>query len=337
MQRSMRIQRMLSCLGATLLLSPALVPISAQADPILMSGNVQLTTNPSVRRNYSDYGMVEVNGSAPATISVHEAFMQNDGTAFRVFPAVPNVAQVTSSFTSFNLAETLMAGGGPGSFTFCPGVGNPLNQLSPPNNCQTPNQATGGLNNRIVYTAGPNQYGGTFRILQELFKSSVSLRIATNPSQFSHQVGDTVPRIWPGGAPMSSTQFITRPGGQITSAPVLGPSGSIQTPGAVVGTGEAPDPSINTGFPVTTGMVVHSDTNPSPFMFTLTGSDSRTAMGAGQIVLVGSGVARAATGTDFGREIQVTLVPEPHTTAMFVAGMLVLLGLYSQRRRLFSR
>jgi hypothetical protein len=81
-------------------------------------------------------------------------------------------------------------------------------------------------------------------------------------------------------------------------------------------------------------MVVHRDTNPSPFTFTLTGSDMRTPLGSGQITLVGSGVAQAATGNDFGREIAVTLVPEPGTTAMFAVGLAGLAGLYSQRKRL---
>jgi hypothetical protein len=78
------------------------------------------------------------------------------------------------------------------------------------------------------------------------------------------------------------------------------------------------------------------DTNPSPLGFTVTGSDARTPAGSGQIMLVGSGVAQASTGRDFGRQLEVTFVPEPASTALFVAGLLGLGGLYSQRRR-FSR
>jgi hypothetical protein len=224
-----------------------------------------------------------------------------------------------------------MAGGGPGNFTFCPGPSNPINP-----NCTNPGQATGGLNNFLQYTAmSPNQFGGTFRVLQQNFNATGSFRIATGPSVFSHQKGDTVARIWPGGAPMSSTQFIQRAGGVLTSGAVLGPSGSIQTPGTVIGTGPVPAPSVNTGFPVTTGMVHHRDTNPSAFTFTLTGTDMRTPLGSGQITLVGSGVALATTGRTFGREITVTLVPEPGTIIMCGAGALGLMGLYAQRRRLF--
>lgn len=329
MQSFRRFGLWLGVVGAVLILGPIL----AEAAPVLMSGNLRLTTDPSVRRDYVGWGVVDVvpgTGTTPASMMVARSFFQNDGTTFRVFTAAPHVAQVTSSFTSFNLTETLQAGGGPGSFTFCPGVGNPVNP-----NCTSPSQATGGLNNFLQYTAGPNQFGGTFRVLQQNLRASVSIRIATNPSQFSHQPGDTVARNWPGGAPSSSTQFIQRVGGQITSNPVLGPFGSIQTAGPIVGTGTALQTSINTGFPATTGMVVHIDTNPSPFAFTLTGSDARTPAGSGQITLVGSGVAQASTGNDFGREIEVTLVPEPATTAMFAAGLVGLAGLYSQRRRLF--
>ena len=327
MQSFRRFGLWLGVVGAVLLMGPIL----AQAAPVLMSGNVRLTTEPSVRRDYNGWGVVDVvSGTGPASMMVAQSFFQNDGTSFRVFSAVPRVAQVTSSFTSFNLSETLQAGGGPGSFTFCPGVGNPVNP-----NCTSPSQATGGLNNFLQYTAGPNQFGGTFRVLQQLLRASVSIRVATNPSQFSHQPGDTLPRNWPGGAPASSTQLIQRLGAEITSNPVLGPFGSIQTAGPVVGTGTVVQTSINTGFPATTGVVRRRDTNPSPFTFTLTGSDARTPAGSGQITLVGSGVALAATGNTFGREIEVTLVPEPTTTAMFAAGLAGLAGLYSQRRRLF--
>jgi hypothetical protein len=318
---------MFGVLGAVLILSPML----AAAAQVLMSGNVQLTTLPSVRRDYAGWGLVDVTGSGPATMVVPRSFFQNNGGAFRVFPTNPNVAQVTSSFTSYNVTETLRAGGGPGSFVFCPGVNNPANP-----NCTNPSQATGGQNNFVQYTpTSPNQFGGTFRVLQKNFNSSVSFRVGTNPSKFSHQAGTTMTNVWPGGGVASSTQVLQRAGGVLTSNPVLGPDGSIQTPGPVTGTGAVPNASLWTGFPATTGMVVHKDTNPSPFTTTLTGSDMRTPLGSGQITLVGSGLAQSSNGTDFGREITVTIVPEPGATLMFAAGIVGLAGLYSQRRRLF--
>ena len=317
-----------SLLGIVLILSPAI----AAAAPVLMSGNLRMLTLPTTSRAYADFGTVEVlptGGTGPASMIVPQSFFQNDGTTFRVFTAAPHVAQVTSSFTSFNLQETLMAGGGPGSFTFCPGVGNPANPT-----CTQPSQATGGLNNFLQYTAGPNQFGGTFRVLRKNFSATGSFRVALSPDIYSHQQGDTESRYWPGGASAGSTQFIQRDGGEQTSGAVLGPFGSIQTPGVVIGIGDQPAASRNTGFPATTGRVVVRDTNPSPLGFTLTGSDARTPAGSGQIVLVGSGVAQASTGRDFGRQLEVTFVPEPGTTALFVAGMAGLGALYSRRRGL---
>lgn len=315
-------------LGIALILAPEI----AQAAPVLMSGNVKLTTNPSVRRNYYGSGAIEVTGSGPATMVVPLRFFENAGTDFRVFPTNDNVAQVTSSFTSYNIEETLRAGGGPGSFVFCPG---PLNPVNP--NCTNPAAATGGQNNLVQYTpVSVNQFGGTFRVLQKLFASSVSFRVSEVPLKFSHQAGTTMTNVWPGGGVKSSTQFLQRAGGVITSNPVLGPNGSIQVQGQITPNGgNTPAPSLWTGFPATTGMVTHRDTNPDPFTFVTTGTDMRTPLGSGQITLVGSGLTKSSNGTDFGREIIVTFVPEPATTVLFATGVIALAGLYSQRRRLF--
>ena len=198
MRRIVGLSLMLGLLGGSAILGAA----DSNAAPVLMSGNVKLQTLPTVSRDYNDFGVVDVNpgvGTAPASIMVPQSFFQSDGTTFRVFTAAPHVAQVTSSFTSYNLQETLVGGGGPGSFTFCPGVANPINPL-----CTAPSQATGGLNNFLQYTAGPNQFGGTFRVLRQLINATGSFVQAGDPVLYSHQKGDTVARIWPGGAPSSS-------------------------------------------------------------------------------------------------------------------------------------
>lgn len=333
--RSIQRLQLLCCgLGTALIL----FPVAAAASTFLMSGEVRLTTGPTIARRILEGGGVvthTTNATAPATMMVPASFFKNEGLDFRVFPTVPSVAQVTSSFSSFNLAETLSAGGGPGTFTFCPPVGNPINATGGP--CTQPNQATGGRNNFLQYTAGAEQFGGTFRVIQKIFSATVSIRWQSVPvSGFSH-AGPPATQLplsnpWAGGATMSLTQTFIRSGIR-TSNPILGPNGSVISTGAVVGPGPPNPTSVRTGFPATTGMMYRRDTIPSPDTATLTGSDNRTSMGAGTIVLIGSGLTSSSPGTDFGREITVTLMPEPAISAAFAVGMASLVALYAVRRR----
>lgn len=277
---------------------------------------------------------VQGTGSAPVDFSVPADLFLSAGSFSLAFPNYPSVAQYVNTFTSSHPVIDLAAGAGPGGFAFCPPVGNPVNPF-----CTNPAAATGGFNGLIQYTAGPNQFGGTMRLIRHQ-AGSVSRLIATNPSQFSH-TPRTLTSTWPPGYQMSNTHVISLQAGVITQSPVLGPSGSIQTPGIYIGPGPTPPTGFETGQPLTTGTIVLRDSVPSLFTFTLSGYDGRTAQGYGTIQLVaGSYIQRPAgfPAQAFPRQTTLTLtLPEPSAAAGLVCGVLGLLGLARIRRRRETR
>jgi hypothetical protein len=123
----------------------------------------------------------------------------------------------------------------------------------------------------------------------------------------------------------------------ITQSPVLGPSGSIQTPGIYVGPGPTPPSIIQTGLPLTTGMIVGRDSRPAAFTLTLSGYDNRTAAGVGTIQLVGGSFFNqpaASPAQAFPGNTTITLnMPEPGALAGLALGALVLLALGRAARR----
>ncbi len=326
----MRFSRAVMVLVA-LLCAFAFAPSASQAQSFYsVSGTLSLNSANTVTRLIGPRaGVAQGTGSAPVDFSVPGGLFDNAGAAFLVFPNYPSVAQFIDTFTSSHAGFGLAGGAGPGSFAFCPPVGNPANPV-----CTNPAQATAGFNGLIEYTAGPNQFGGTMELIRKQ-QGSVSRRIATGPSQFSH-TPRTLTTTWPPGGPMSASRFIPAQAGVITQSPVLGPSGSIQTPGIYVGPGPTPPSGFETGQPLTTGQIVLKDSRPSPFTFTLSGYDNRNASGVGTIQLVGGSYIQRPSGSpsnSFPRQTTLTLtLPEPAGALGLGAGALILFALVQRRR-----
>ena len=303
----------------------------AEAADFALFGYNTIQQSFSVQRLIPFSGTTSNTAAAPRPLQIPAQAIASTGMAFRAFPSVPTVAQFVETFTSTNpAAETFVAGGGPGALGFCPQAGNPVNP-----NCLVPSSGTGGRNGLLTYTPDPggSQFGGTFDLMR-VTTGTVSRVVATAPLQHNH-----APNFRSGnyiaGYPSSQTRtYPMNPPGQVTQSPVLGPDGSIVTAGPVVGTAPAPGTLTATGFPFTTGMIVHSVSAPVVRTFSQTGSDNRTASGFGSITLVAGSTQISATSIDFPAFsiIDVTL-PEPSSAPALMIGTMLLLGFATSRSR----
>jgi hypothetical protein len=300
-------------------------------------------------------GGVTATGSAPATLRVPQQRFQGPFST-KLPIGGGTLIQITTMLSADGPAApaTLAAGGGPGSFTWCPGdpacvAGGGMLSTDPP-------QGAGARNGRIVYRAGANQFGG---VMQMVLAGSarVSRVFQASPFQvihfgFSALAGSPVQHT---GGPYSFMQTAPLPANIVTQplAPPA-PGGLITAPGPVVsaipcdpGTG-APFPCtvFHTGFPFTTGTVFVQQTTGSAGddFFSVMGSDQRTALGAGNLSLVAGGLSRRANPSgssaqgwaSFGR-VQMTLAPpiptlSPAGLAAAVALLLLAVG-YAARGR----
>lgn len=305
------------------------------ADEYAMFGRLTIISGTTTERVVTGLGNFQVTAAAPQPIAIPGDVFELSGMNFRAFPTVPQVAQFVETFTTSQPTPATFSGGnGPGSFAFCPPAGNPVNP-----NCLVPASGTGGRNGRVAYIAGANQFGGSLNLLRRIV-GSVSQRVATAPLQFVHRPINRPTHIHIAGGPFSGTHQNVQPGGDITQSPVLGPLGSIVTAGPVVGQAPPVGTQPYTGFPFTTGMVIHSRNIPAPATFTFTGSDARTPGGFGEITLVAGGTGKSlAAGNDFPVITRLAIkVPEPTITiaAMGGAASLALFGA-ARRRRLTNR
>jgi hypothetical protein len=306
--------------GLITLVAALVAALPAAAEEYSLFGTYTVQQSFSIGRVIPTIESFSATGPSPRPLVVPAHAFELQGSDFKAFPFVFQVAQFVETYTTTQpRSETFTAGGGPGSFSFCPRPGNPANP-----SCALAAAATGGRNGRLTYTAGSNQFGGTFDLLR-ITNGSVSRLVATAPLQFNH-----APNFRSGyyiaGQPVSMTRtYPQQLPGEVTQSPVLGPDGSIQTAGPVVGTAPAPVTQTATGFPFTTGMIVHSRTVPSALTFTFTGSDARTAGGFGDITLVAGATTQSAIGTEFPVMgiIEVT-VPEPSETLILGLGVLLL-------------
>ena len=215
----------------------------------------------------------------------------------------------------------------PAAFNFCPGAAaNP--------GCTTPATGNPGQGTKpgiVKYTPGGKQFGGTMKMLVD------------GTGEWTMYLGYTAPTIahfpldQPGAVPNPVGQaYANTLKGTTYSAPVtvgaVMVSRLIQTPGTWVGSLPGYQ-FIYTGFPLTTGkvtvQVLHAPPTYPNSTFTLTGSDSRTVNGVGNITLVAGGLSHTLTpaGMDLVLRQSLTLtLPEP-TAALGVAGALAMLGL----------
>jgi hypothetical protein len=318
---------------AALVVAAMLVALAGEANAVYysMSGSITMKYATTLRRTIGPRSGVALGtGVGPVNFPIPASLFKNSVMTFQVFPGYPSVAQVVATSTTTHPAPAPLAkGAGPGNLAWCPGPGNPKNPV-----CTNPAQATGGLNGLIVYSKGANQFGGAIKLLTKT-KGETSRRIATNPLQFNH-VARTSNGAWLAGGPYESTIVVNRPPGVITQSPVLGPQGSIQTPGIYIGMGPPPPSIIQTGIPLTTGMIVGRDSRPAPFTQTLTGYDNRTANGVGTIQLVGGAFfnqpAAAPAQAFLGNSTIKLTLPEPTIAIGIVLGSLAVLGLASRHR-----
>lgn len=276
-----------------------------------------------------------VPGGGPATIAIPTSAITSTAAMRGFLIPVPALVQLTTTAGHYGpaVAETMMASGGPGDLAFCPGM--------TATSCTT--VAAGGsqgtLAGIIKYTAGPNKFGGTMKMLVK-GTGNLVVKKAALPSTVMTTMGGTIPAlpfsvennplagsgsVRAGTAVMpgyqaGGTPSITHPlaykttaQGLLSKGPVLG----VAAGGA--GTG--------TGFGFTTGTVfashifgAQSNSPASPYKFTVTGYDKRTAGGAGRISLVAGALSRLfptdgsnpPEGSSVDRATMViTFVPQP--------------------------
>jgi len=209
---------------------------------------------------------------------------------------------------------TLMAGGGPGSFQWCPDSTLSCSISGPPNG--------GSRNGRVIYLSGPNQFGGAMQI--GMGNGGINSFLF---NQIPFQVGHVYfggassmlrPRALGIGTPANpySRMVYLEPG--VVTEPTMTPTpnGLVLYPGArlttmlgltTTGTGatfmlpaigvstmgrSAGQISTGFGFAHTTGTVLVQQTagTAGDDFFTVMGSDMRTVLGAGNISTVAGGI-----------------------------------------------
>lgn len=251
---------------------------------------------------------------------------------------------------------TFFEGGrsGPPTLSFCPGGtatgATVFNGAAPYNpNCTVVESAPAGVgiaNGLMRYTATANQFGGFGAVAAQGTASLAVMQQApynnpTPPSGMFGQVafaGDIISISGIGG-PIDDPGAVGQLDG-IAIKQLLGytPSGIITQVGATI----LPIPALTQtvwGGNLTTGQVMVWVTAVQPGaptqMVTLTGSDTRTAMGVGNITMVGGSISRT-TLTGHSRthnSITFTITPEP-TMLLGASGALVaLVGTHFVMRR----
>jgi hypothetical protein len=306
--------------------------------------------------------VASANGSGPASFTVPvNAFRGMDAFLFAI-PA-SSVVQLSTMFSFAGPGATGNFFGGakgtrPANFAFCPGPAGTgaqagFNQGAPANpGCTTPQ--TGGTqgtqHGQVIYTAGPNQFGGTMRMLI-LGSGSLSRIVGTSPVRIQHNLLGGSGFQAEGGVYANSVSTVIAAGvvttGAVCQGGPCGTNGVIITPGVVDGSGTA---STNNpiGFPFTTGMVTVNVTDDVPMTYstlTVTGADLRTPLGSGNVTMVAGGLAflSPSDGTA-SRTRTVTMTFRPRNLpSMGPAGMAALAGLfivgggYAARRRFGDR
>jgi len=314
-------------------------------------------------------GFVTTDGSPPAAtlmVPMHR-FLVNAAAALPL--AGITLVQITTMFAIDAPLQpvTLMAGGGPGSFQWCP-----ESTLS----CPVSGAPDGGRRNgRVIYVSGANRFGGSMQI--GMGGGGINSFVFNQvPFQVGHvYFGGTGtmlrPRAVGVGTPADpNTRMVYLAPGVVTQPTMTPtPNGLVLYPGpklttmlglTTTGTAAAyrlpaigfstqgmPAGQISTGFGFahTTGTVIAQQTAGSAGddFFTVMGSDMRTALGAGNISTVAGGVnfrntlAGQTLNAQFDKVWFSLAVPTPTLSpAGFVsAGMLILLSLgYALRRRL---
>jgi len=262
---------------------------------------------------------------------------------------------------------TLMAGGGPGAFTWCPNavVGCPV--TGPPN---------GGVRNgRVIYSAGANQFGGTMQFgfsnggINSFLFNAIPFQVGhvyfggTGTTVRKNAVGIGTPAnpgtemvyLVPGVVtqpvvPPTSNGLVFYPGPKLTTMlgltnTMAGPTFMLPPIGFSTMGMSAGQITSNYGFAHTTGTVIGQQTagTGDDDFFTWMGSDMRTALGAGNISVVAGGISfrnTSAGQTQYASMHKVWMslafpTPSMSPAGFAAAGALMLLAVgYALRRRL---
>ena len=294
---------------------------------------------------------VSATGSAPATLTVPPGAFT--GSNMLLFPLPQTtLVQLSTNFTfqgpgSAGVISSGPKGTRPANFSFCPGAA--ANPACTSTGTLNPTQGT--RHGRVIYSAGPNQFGGTMQMLIG-GGGSVTAVVQVAPTQLQVNAfgGGTMmgPQLVGGAYANAATDFL--PPGPITSGAVCasGPcaanGGLVVTLGVPAGTGTA-STNFNTGFPWTTGMVsaiVLTKLPTTNSTLTGTGSDTRTALGLGNITLVAGGMSgRKPSNTSFGSidTITMNIAPRDNLPSMTPMGLatlataIVLGAGYASRKR----
>ena len=302
--------------------------------PLQPLGGAPIVKGPNGNRGGNGYnpaggqtnpGFVQQTGTHAPTAPLSIMFPSRiiGTTTSAMFPNHPAPIFYTFSvqFSAYNEAGTMAAGGGAGDFSFCPtsvgpGVGA----------CTNPGLAAPSpKNGRIFASAGPNQFGGTMRLL--------------GPGL----VGDFWRVAFP-GAPSKTHVHFENPNAGVGQSKVgvfvdVPESSYMQTPNGafgplVTGNGSAAGGPWSTGY-----LLIQLSKNavPSKQSVAISGSDSRTAMGNGNITLVAPWLHNNGAGAPStnirGNQLTISL-PEPGAGLSVAVGALTLalIGLARARR-----
>jgi hypothetical protein len=292
--------------------------------------------------------MVSAVGSAPATLTIGLNAFTGMNQLLIPLPGT-TLVQLSTQFNFNGPNVTAMFSSGtkssrPANFGFCPGAAaNPA--------CTTPQSGgvQGTAHGLVAYTVGANQFGGTMQMLIS-GTGEVSVAVGLTPTRIQHNpLGGGAGAPQEVGGPFANTATNLLPAGPITSGamcangPCAANGGLIVVPGTVTGTGTNSTNFI-TGFPWTTGMVSAVVTTKLPTTnstLTGTGSDGRTALGAGNLTLVAGGIAiRKPSNAAFPSLDTVTMtirpqnLPSLNPTGMAALAAVLLAGAgYAARRR----
>jgi len=316
-------------------------------------------------------------GPAPRSFTVLPGgFNQNAGKQIVAVAVAPTVIQLASTFVlsgpadqttivndrrMFASAWTAQAGRAAADFTWCP----PGTVAAQTGSCTAPavagNASYTKINALIRYRAGANKFGGTMQMaLSGDADVTIILGVPTGGGMvpIAHQPVAGMGYQEQGAvygylgnanfpkAPGHSTYMLNFP---CTNALPAAPAGCSQVvgSGALTNTSAIPPGSnLNWGMPWTTGTVtvINTETQfgqPRSTVLTAMGSDSRNALGAGNITLVAGGTSyRIQAQQNFAALDLITMNVAPYTpalspTGVALAGALIALSAgYILRRRL---
>jgi hypothetical protein len=347
------------CFGAFVLVVALAVASSASAGVFQMSGQWIQNRGPQVDIPVvpgfiPGMGPITATGSNPADFTVKpNRFVEVGNGALFPLPGI-TLIQLTTMLDAMGPEFAGMffngpKGSRPANFAWCPSATPGMGvQPACPNGGFNAGIGRPGI---VRYTAGPNQFGGT---MQMLLVGSGSVSVLGGPATgmggqpILHNPfgGGGASNDQEAGGVFQNTGTVMLAAGDITLQTMGIPPGVITMPGPIIGMGPT-EFNYTTGFPWTTGMVQGTNPTattiapPSGTMLTLTGMDSRTMLGAGNIVMVAGGLTkRQNAGTTFIHLDIVNMTTSPMTVpsmsrgAFAAAAVLVLAAGYVLRRRL---